>query len=73
MLGKEKVFVKNIFKGKKKKYEQALEEIQELESWDEASDYLEKKVFSANKVDMFSEVAVDFTDKLQSYFDEFKS
>lgn len=73
MLGKEKVFVKNIFKGKQKKYDQALREIQELENWDEASDYLEKNVFSANKVDMFSEVAVDFTDKLQSYFDEFKS
>jgi|AntRauTorcE11897_2_1112592.scaffolds.fasta_scaffold00200_15 hypothetical protein len=71
--GQEKLFKKEIFKGKKKKYTEALSEIQELSSWDEASDFLEKNVFSPNEVDMFSETAVEFTDKLQTYFDEFKT
>lgn len=73
LLGQEKLFTKEIFKGKKKKYTESLKTIQGLDSWDEASDFLEKNVFSENEVDMFSETAVDFTDKLQSYFTEFKS
>lgn len=73
LIGQEKVFIKEIFKGKKKEYESALNKIQESDSWDDASDYLEKDVFSANKVDMLSEAVVDFTDKLQSYFDEYKT
>lgn len=73
LVGQEKLFTKEIFKGKKKKYTESLNKIQELDSWDEASDFLEKNVFSENDVDMFSETAVDFTDKLQSYFNEFKS
>ncbi|MEX0723715.1 MAG: hypothetical protein WD053_07550 [Gracilimonas sp.] len=73
LVGQEKLFTKEIFKGKKKKYTEALSKIQELDSWDEASDFLEKNVFLPNEVDMFSETAVDFTDKLQTYFDEFKT
>ena len=73
LVGQEKLFTKEIFKGKKKKYTESLKTIQDLDSWDEASDFLEKNVFSENEVDMFSETAVDFTDKLQSYFTEFKS
>lgn len=73
LVGQEKLFTKEIFKGKKKKYTESLNKIQELDSWDEASDFLEKNVFSEKDVDMFSETAVDFTDKLQSYFNEFKS
>lgn len=73
LMGQEKLFTKEIFKGKKKKYTETLKAIQELDSWDKASDFLEKNVFSENEVDMFSETAIDFTDKLQSYFTEFKS
>ena len=72
LMGREKLFIKEIFRGKKKKYTEFLNKIQALGTWDEASDFLEKKVFSENDVDMFSETAVDFTDKLQSYFNEFK-
>jgi len=72
LMGREKLFIKEIFRGKKKKYTEFLNKIQALGTWDEASDFLEKNVFSENDVDMFSETAVDFTDKLQSYFNEFK-
>lgn len=73
LIGREKLFMKELFKGKKKKYAESLNKIQDLDSWDEASDFLEKKVFSENEVDMFSETAVAFTDKLQAYFNEFKT
>lgn len=73
LLGQKAVFVEEIFQGKPKKYEKVINKIQDLDNWDKASNYIEKNVFSANKVDMFSEVAVDFTDRLQSYFNEYKS
>lgn len=70
---KESLFVDEIFKGKDKKYEKALKEIKDFGEWEKAANYIEKKVFSANEVDMYSEVAVDFTDRLQEYFEKFKS
>ncbi|MBO6585758.1 MAG: hypothetical protein JJ953_06605 [Gracilimonas sp.] len=73
MINNEGFFVEEIFKGSDKKYEKALSKIQELDNWDEATEFIEKKVFSTNKVDMTSEVAIDFTDRLQAYFDEYKS
>lgn len=73
LINNEGFFVEEVFKGSDKKYEKALSKIQELDNWDEATEFIEKKVFSTNKVDMTSEVAIDFTDRLQSYFDEYKS
>ena len=73
MINNEGFFVEEIFKGSDKKYTKALGAIQELENWDKATDFIEKNVFSTNDVDMTSEVAVDFTDRLQSYFDEYKT
>ncbi len=70
---KEDHFIENIFKGKEKKYDKALKEIQDFKEWEKAANYIEKKVFSANKVDMYSEEAVEFTDRLQEYFEKFKS
>lgn len=73
LLGQKAVFVEEIFNGKEKKYEKAINNIEGLENWETATDYIEKNVFSPNKIDMFSEEAVDFTDRLQSYFNEYKS
>ncbi|MEQ8524819.1 hypothetical protein [Gracilimonas sp.] len=73
LINNEGFFVEEIFKGSDKKYEKALGKIQELGNWDEATEFIEKNVFSTNKVDMTSEVAIDFTDRLQTYFDEYKS
>lgn len=70
---KEDQFVEEIFKGKEKKFDKALKEIQDFDEWEKAANYVEKKVFSANKVDMYSEVAVEFTDRLQEFFEKFKS
>jgi hypothetical protein len=73
LINNEGFFVEEIFKGSDNKYEKALSKIQELDSWDKAIEFIEKKVFLPYKVDMTSEVAIDFTDRLQSYFDEYKS
>ncbi|MAO63957.1 MAG: hypothetical protein CL666_03065 [Balneola sp.] len=73
LIGQEGVFVKKIFSGKKKKYKLALQEIQENEDWESASEFIHQNVFSPNEVDMFSDIAVEFTDRLQTYFQEYKS
>ncbi|HBQ59442.1 MAG TPA: hypothetical protein DD671_07405 [Balneolaceae bacterium] len=73
LIGQEGVFVKKIFSGKKKKYKLALQEIQENEDWESASEFIHQNVFSPNVVDMFSDIAVEFTDRLQTYFQEYKS
>lgn len=61
-------FVKDIFGGSERAYEGAIEEIATLSNWRGASRYIQKEVFQRNMVDMYSESAIDFTDRLQSYF-----
>lgn len=61
-------FVEEIFKESELAYEEALLEIMEYDNWKAASMYLEREVFSRNKVDVYDEAAVDFTDRLHSYF-----
>jgi len=68
-----KRFVREIFNDSEKSYQNALAEISKCEDWKSASRYIEEKIFSKNMIDMYSDEAVDFTDKLQSYFKEFKS
>lgn len=63
-----KYFVEEIFRGSERAYDEALEEIVAKENWRSASRYIEKEVFQRNLVDMYSEAAVDFTDRLQNYF-----
>ncbi|NIT57007.1 MAG: hypothetical protein GWN00_12455, partial [Aliifodinibius sp.] len=46
----------------------AIEDIAAYDSWQDVSKYIEKDIFKRNLVDMYSEAAVDFTDRLQSYF-----
>jgi len=62
-----------IFSGSDRAYEQALVKLDGFDDWKQASYYIEKEIFSRNHVDMYSENAVDLTDRLQAYFDKFKS
>lgn len=68
-----KEWKKEIFKGSKSKLEKALNQLEEMNTWDEASAFLQNDVFEKNSVDMFSEIAIDFTDRLHTYFKEYKS
>ncbi|REL33258.1 hypothetical protein DYD21_10765 [Rhodohalobacter sp. SW132] len=69
----EQRFTSSIFSGSDKAYEQALMELDEFENWKKASTYIEQEIFARNFVDMYDEDAVDFTDRMQTYFDQYKS
>ena len=66
-------FMSQIFSGSAKAYEEALIDLNQLDNWKQASRFIEKEIFARNLVDMYDEEAVDFTDRLQAYFDEYKS
>jgi len=61
-------FVDEIFKGSEIAYDEALLDIMDYDNWKSASMYLEKEVFSRNNIDVYDEAAVDFTDRLHSFF-----
>ncbi len=62
------LFVEEIFRGSDRAYDEAVENIAAYSSWSDVSKYIEKDIFKRNLVDMYSEAAVDFTDRLQTYF-----
>lgn len=64
----EKRYLKTLFKNSRMAYEQALTDLMIFDDWKSASGYLEREIFIRNKVDLFSETAVDFTDKLHAFF-----
>ncbi|MCC5941896.1 MAG: hypothetical protein JJU37_10175 [Balneolaceae bacterium] len=66
-------FVDEIFGGSESAYEEALGKIIDFETWKEASRFIEKEIFTRNMIDVYDEVAVDFTDRLHSYFTENKT
>ncbi|NBC27264.1 MAG: hypothetical protein GVY08_10410 [Bacteroidetes bacterium] len=62
-----------IFSGSVAAYQKALTHLENFDNWRQASTYIEEEIFAQNHVDMYSEPAVEFTDRLQAYFDKFKS
>ena len=66
-------FLHSIFNDSKLAWEQALIDLTVFDDWKSASKYLENEIFNKNRIDIYSEVAVDFTDYLHSYFMEYKS
>lgn len=62
------LFVEEIFGGSNKAFDEAVDEIISYENWRSASKYIEKEVFKRNLINIYSEPAVNFTDRLQSYF-----
>ena len=66
-------FIEELFGDSEDAYEQALSDIVEFDDWKNASRYIEKEIFTRNRIDVYDEIAVDFTDRLHSYFIENKS
>ena len=66
-------FIEDLFGDSEDAYEQALSDIMEFDDWKNASKYIEKEIFTRNRIDIYDEIAVDFTDRLHSYFIEKKS
>lgn len=61
-------FLEQIFGGSERAYDEAIEDLAAKKDWRSASRYLESEVFKRNMIDMYSEQAVDLTDRLHSYF-----
>jgi len=73
LLGDEKrIFIKVLFDGNESAFDKALEGLSDCEDWKTASKFIENEIFSRNSIDMYDEIAVDFTDRLHTYFTEFK-
>lgn len=70
---KEAEWIKALFDGNNKEYHSAVNKIEGLESWEEASEFVETQIFGKEQVDMFSDEAVGFIDVLQTYFKKYKS
>lgn len=66
------IFIKELFDGSESAFDKALVGLSECEDWKTASKFIEKEIFSRNSIDMYDEIAVDFTDRLHTYFTEFK-
>jgi len=69
----EKRFIKTIFDGSQNNYETALIKLDEFDSWKQAASYIGKEIFARNSVNMYDDDAVDFTDRLQEYFEKNKT
>jgi hypothetical protein len=65
-------FIDEIFGGSEIAYDIALAEIINHTDWKKASRFLERDIFTRNRIDLYSEVAVDFTDRLHTFFIEYK-
>lgn len=63
----QKHFVKKIFRKDDIAFREALDTLNIIASWEEASHYLDQ-LFVANDVDPFSEEAIEFTDKVYVWF-----
>lgn len=61
-------FISEIFRGSEQAYNKTVAAIVRKEDWKSASEYINREVFRKNSVDMYSEAAVDFTDRLHTYF-----
>jgi len=66
--GDRDLFVEEIFNGSDRAFDEAVEKIVTYDSWQDVSKFIEKNIFKRNLVDMYAEPAVEFTDRLQSYF-----
>ncbi len=61
-------YVREIFKGDEEAYKSALTRLAAFSSWREAGKYLTNDIFRKNRIDMYKDVTVDFTDRLHKFF-----
>lgn len=66
----EKQFINELFNGNKNAYLMALEEISQRKSWSKAGEFISREVFDRNMIDIYSDTAIQFTDRMQSYFSD---
>lgn len=64
----EEEFVSELFGGDEGAFLEAIEHISRLSDWKEAGTYISKEVFDRNLIDIYSDTAIYFTDRMQTYF-----
>ena len=64
----EEEFVTELFGGDDGAFLDAIGHITRLSSWKEAGSYISKEVFDRNLIDIYSDTAIYFTDRMQTYF-----
>lgn len=62
--------IDQIFLGAEHAYQEAVQDLEEFNDWSSATDYITKKIFERNDVEMDTDIAVKFINQLQSYFNE---
>ncbi len=63
-------FKKEIFNASDEELNNALNTLNGIENWSEASAYIQKEIFKKNDVDLLSGATVDFTDRMHRFFNE---
>jgi hypothetical protein len=69
----EDYFVETLFGGSTQAYRKSLGNISRQENWNEAYRIIDQQIFKPNRINMYSREAVDFTDRLQTYFLQMKN
>lgn len=64
----QKEFVAELFGGDEDAFLDAMESISSLASWKEAGTFISKEIFDRNMIDIYSDTAIVFTDRMQTYF-----
>lgn len=65
-------FTDELFGGDSNSFVEAIRSIADFGTWSEASKYISSEIFRRNMINIYSESAIDFTDRLQTYFIEKK-
>ncbi len=65
---KEKAFIRHIFNNDKSSYEETVDRLDKINNWREASGYLYRQVFKQQGVSLYSDEAIEFTDRLQRWY-----
>lgn len=61
-------FVDELFSGDESAFERAMEHLVTFNTWSEAVKFISQEIFRRNMIDMYSDVAVEFTDRMQTFF-----
>ena len=61
-------FISELFGGDEGAFLESIEHITRLPDWKEAGSYISKEVFDRNLIDIYSDTAIYFTDRMQTYF-----
>lgn len=64
----EEDFIRDIFGGETNAYIETIDELAQFKHWDEASNYIKKEIYRINQIDLYSDSALDFIERLQTYF-----